>query len=53
MMLLLHITVPYMMNEMKTDMGAYFGFIYGPFCIVAIVWAYFRLPELKGMSFLE
>ncbi|KAB8279990.1 general substrate transporter [Yarrowia lipolytica] len=40
-------------SSMKTDMGAYFGFIYGPFCIVAIVWAYFRLPELKGMSFLE
>jgi hypothetical protein len=29
------------------------GFIYGPCSILAIVWAYFRLPELKEMSSLR
>lgn len=53
MVLVLHITVPYLMNEMQAHMGAYVAFVWAVCCLVALVWAFFRLPELKGMSFLE
>lgn len=53
MVLVLHISVPYMMNEEEANMGGYVGFLYAPFCLAAIAWAWWRLPELKGMSFLE
>lgn len=53
MVLILHITVPYLMNEMQAHMGAYVAFVWAVCCLVAMVWAFFRLPELKGMSFLE
>nr|SIP56042.1 putative Sugar Porter [Yarrowia galli] len=53
MILVLHIAVPYMMNEEEANMGGYVGFVYAPFCLVAVAWAYWRLPELKGMSFME
>lgn len=51
--LILYISVPYMMNEAEADMRGLVGFIYAPCCVIAIVWVWFRLPELKGMSFLE
>nr|SIP56059.1 putative Sugar Porter [Yarrowia galli] len=51
--IVLHVTVPYLMNEEEAHMGAYVAFVWAPFCIMAIIWAFFRLPELKGMSFLE
>lgn len=53
MVLVLHISVPYMMNEEEANMGGFVGFIYAPFCLLAIAWAWWRLPELKGMSFME
>ncbi|KAG5368896.1 Maltose permease MAL61 [Yarrowia sp. C11] len=52
-LLILHVGVPYLMNEKEANLGAYIGFVWVPFCVIAFIWAWFRLPELKGMSYLE
>nr|SIP56044.1 putative Sugar Porter [Yarrowia galli] len=51
--LIFNIAVPYMLNEGEADMKGLVGFVYGPLCILSIIWVYFRLPELKGLSYME
>nr|SIP56035.1 putative Sugar Porter [Yarrowia yakushimensis] len=51
--LVFNISVPYMLNEAEANMRGLVGFVYGPLCILCIIWVWFRLPELKGLSYME
>ncbi|KAG5354883.1 Maltose permease MAL31 [Yarrowia sp. B02] len=51
--LVFNISVPYMLNEAEANMKGLVGWVYGPLCVISIIWIYFRLPELKGLSYME
>lgn len=51
--LVFNVAVPYMLNEGEADMRGLVGFVYGPLCILCLIWVWFRLPELKGLSYME
>lgn len=51
--LVFNIAVPYMLNEAEADIKGKVGFVFGPLCIISLIWTYFRLPELKGLSYME
>lgn len=51
--LVFNVAVPYMLNEAEANMRGLVGFVYGPLCILSLIWVYFRLPELKGLSYME
>ena len=42
-----------MLNVANLNWGGKTGFFWAPFCLSALTWAYFRLPEMKGRSFYE
>ncbi len=43
----------YQLNPTAWNWAGYAGFFWGGSCTVITVWAYFRLPEIKGRSFRE
>nr|SIP56036.1 putative Sugar Porter [Yarrowia yakushimensis] len=51
--LIFNIAVPYMLNEGEANMRGLVGFVYGPICVLCFIWVWFRLPELKGLSYME
>ncbi|MCO5565980.1 hypothetical protein L7F22_019655 [Adiantum nelumboides] len=44
---------PYFMNPTAWNLRGYTGFFWGSTALITFVWAYFRLPELKGRSYEE
>jgi hypothetical protein len=42
-------SLPYMVNE-PGWMGMKVGFIFGPICVLAVLFAYFAVPECKGLG---
>lgn len=44
---------PYMQDAGYGNLGGKVGFVYGSFSIVAVVWTFFLLPEMKGRSLEE
>ena len=50
---LVSFTVPYLLNAPYAALGAKVGFIYGSFAALAVVVAYFMIPEMKGRSLEE
>lgn len=46
-------TLPYLLNAPYANLGPRVAFIYGSFSLVAVVWAFFFLPELTGRSLEE
>ncbi|PKS12581.1 hypothetical protein jhhlp_000789 [Lomentospora prolificans] len=46
-------TAPYFINPSALNWGPRYGFIWAPSCIIAAVWVFFFLPELKGRTLEE
>lgn len=46
-------TLPYLLNAPYAALGAKVGFIYGSFAMVAVIVAYFMIPEMKGRTLEE
>ncbi|KFX96367.1 hypothetical protein V490_03371 [Pseudogymnoascus sp. VKM F-3557] len=46
-------TLPYLLNAPYAALGAKVGFIYGSFAVVAVIIAYFMIPEMKGRTLEE
>lgn len=46
-------TAPYFINPSSLNWGPRYGFIWAPSCIIAAVWVFFFLPELKGRTLEE
>ncbi|RDW91886.1 hypothetical protein BP5796_01280 [Coleophoma crateriformis] len=46
-------TIPYLLNAPYAHLESKVGFIYGGVCILALVWAWFCLPEVGGRSLEE
>jgi hypothetical protein len=46
-------TASYFINPTAMDWGPRYGFIWCPSAIIAAVWVYFVLPEVKGRSLEE
>lgn len=42
-------SLPYMINE-PGWLGMKVGFIFGPICVLAVLFAYFAVPECKGLG---
>ncbi|CAI4218387.1 unnamed protein product [Parascedosporium putredinis] len=53
MVLLITYVNPYVQDEGYGNLGARVGFVYGGCSFLALIWAYFFLPELKGRSLEE
>ncbi|PIA89215.1 General alpha-glucoside permease [Cercospora beticola] len=47
------VAIPYMLNADQADMRGKIGFFYGGLSAIALVWAYFRIPETKGRTYEE
>ena len=41
---------PYLQNEGYGNLGSKIGFLWGAFSVVNLVWVYFIVPEMKGLS---
>ncbi|KAJ5684582.1 uncharacterized protein N7477_000927 [Penicillium maclennaniae] len=41
------------LNSTGWDLKGKRGFIWAPFCLICLVWSFFRLPELKGHTHTE
>ncbi|RYP28817.1 hypothetical protein DL767_007035 [Monosporascus sp. MG133] len=46
-------TAPYFINPEALNWGPKYGYIWAPSCIIAALWIYFFLPEVKGRSLEE
>lgn len=46
-------TAPYFINPQSLNWGPRYGYIWLPSCIVAAVWVYLFLPEVKGRTLEE
>jgi hypothetical protein len=46
-------TAPYFINPQSLNWGPRYGFIWFPSCLVAAVWVFFSLPEVKGRTLEE
>ncbi|WVQ65278.1 uncharacterized protein L199_003454 [Kwoniella botswanensis] len=44
---------PYMINPLAWNWQGKAGFLWGPLSFMMAVWAFFRLPEMKGRSYYE
>ncbi|ORY27080.1 putative alpha-glucoside transport-related protein [Naematelia encephala] len=44
---------PYMLNPTEWGWKGKIGFFWGPICFLCFIWAFFRLPEMKGRSYYE
>lgn len=53
MAFLVTFTVPYLLQAPYAALGSKVGFIYGGFCVMALLWAWFCFPELRGRSLEE
>lgn len=47
------VATPYMLNPADGNWKGKSGFLFGGTCFLAVVWTYFRLPELKGRTYEE
>ncbi|KAK4687230.1 MFS transporter, SP family, general alpha glucoside:H+ symporter, partial [Tremellales sp. Uapishka_1] len=47
------VLTPYMLNPTAWGWKGKIGFFWGPICALCALWAYFRLPEMKGKSYYE
>ena len=48
-----NVATPYMLNPAQADWKGKCGFLFAGTCFLSAVWAYFRLPELKGRTYEE
>jgi len=46
-------TAPYFINPSSLNWGPRYGYIWFPSCVVAALWVYFFLPEVKGRTLEE
>ncbi len=46
-------TAPYFINPESLNWGPRYGYIWFPSCVVAALWVYFFLPEVKGRTLEE
>lgn len=46
-------TAPYFINPASLGWGPRYGYIWAPSCLVAFLWVYFFLPEVKGRTLEE
>lgn len=44
---------PYFLNPEKLNWGGKTGLFWAGFCILCLIWTYFRLPEPKGRTYGE
>ncbi|EMC92795.1 hypothetical protein BAUCODRAFT_37712 [Baudoinia panamericana UAMH 10762] len=44
---------PYMLNPTAWNWRGKAGFFWGCFCILSLIWTFFRLPEAKGRTYAE
>jgi sugar porter (SP) family MFS transporter len=44
---------PYLQNKGAGGLQGKVGFVYGAFCVFAVIWVFFFLPEMKGRSLEE
>ncbi|RYP42129.1 hypothetical protein DL767_000494 [Monosporascus sp. MG133] len=51
--IVMHFTIPYMMNPDEGNLKGKVGFIFGGLAIAASVWSWVYVPELKGRAFHE
>lgn len=49
----INIVVPYLVNPNEADLNGKVGFIFGGMSLLATLWAFFYIPELKGRTFEE
>lgn len=47
------VIIPYMLNVDAWNWKGKAGFFWGGFCLLCVVWAFFRLPEPRGRTFAE
>lgn len=47
------ILTPYMLNPEALNWSGKVGFLFGSLCLLSLIWAYFRLPEMSGRTFAE
>lgn len=47
------VMMPYMLNPTAWDLRGKTGFFWGGICFFCFLWAFFRLPEMKGRSYYE
>lgn len=46
-------TAPYFINPQSLNWGPRYGYIWLPSCVIAAVWVYIFLPEVKGRTLEE
>ncbi|KAF2269965.1 general substrate transporter [Lojkania enalia] len=46
-------TAPYFINPDSLNWGPEYGWIWGPSCMLTVVWVYFYLPEIKNRTLEE
>ena len=51
--IIFNVATPYMLNPTEGDWKGKTGFFFGSTCLLSLIWAYFRLPELKGRTYEE
>ncbi|KAI0017390.1 general substrate transporter [Xylariomycetidae sp. FL0641] len=44
------VITPYLVGEDKADLGPKVFFLWGSLCVLSVTFAYFMVPELKGLS---
>ena len=47
------VVAPYQLNPSAWGWGVRAGFFWGGTCLLTFVWAFFRLPEIKGRTYEE
>jgi len=47
------VLTPYMLNPTAWNWGSYSGFFWAGMTLLCLLWAYFRLPETKDMTYAE
>jgi MFS transporter, SP family, general alpha glucoside:H+ symporter len=45
------VLVPHMVNQTTWNLGAKAAFFYGGIQVLAVIWAYFRIPETSGQTY--
>ena len=47
------VAIPYLINADEANARGKIGFFFGGLAGIALVWAYFRIPETKGRTYEE
>lgn len=47
------VVTPYALNPAEGNWKGKAGFLFGGTCLLSVIWAFFRLPELKGRTYEE